>query len=303
LRTKREPSEHCVIDFNTPPAHFDEAAYLAANRDVADAVVEGRLSSGWQHVLLQGCREPRPALSASLKAEVIEYWRTVYAVMPPPDLRERVHGSRDALNFHLAGVQISADLDRVLARHDSAVPRDPSVLDFGCGCGRVVWHLNRRHPSWTIVGRDIDAQAIGWCRRHLHTFGNFDTIEHWPPIPLESAAFDLIYAISVFTHLDEDMQFAWLKELRRLSRRGGLLLLSVHPIELAAGEIDGQMRKKGFVYAIGKGTSGLPNFYQTTFHSRAYVIDNWSRYFDIVDVLERAINNHQDLVVARRRDD
>jgi hypothetical protein len=33
--------------------------------------------------------------------------------------------------------------------------------------------------------------------------------------------FDLIYAISVFTHLTEDLQHSWLNELGRV-KRGGL---------------------------------------------------------------------------------
>jgi SAM-dependent methyltransferase len=37
----------------------------------------------------------------------------------------------------------------------------------------------------------------------------------------------LIYALSVFSHLDEPLQRAWLAEFRRLLRPGGLLVLSV----------------------------------------------------------------------------
>ena len=40
--------------------------------------------------------------------------------------------------------------------------------------------------------------------------------------------FDLIYAISVFTHLTEELGRAWIAELRRLLRPGGLLMFTVH---------------------------------------------------------------------------
>lgn len=314
-----------MIDFNTPPAEFDEVAYLTANPDVAAAVREGKMLSGWQHVLVQGYQESRVALSANVREAVREYWRDAHAAMPPPHLRERVHGSRDEMSFHSVGVQVSDDLDAVLARYGQAAARDLSVLDFGCGCGRVIWHVKRRHPSWTIVGRDIDAEAIAWCRQHLHELADFETNEQWPPTSLESASFDVIYAISVFTHLREDMQFAWLNELQRLAKPGALLLLSVHSITLTTGTIATEARKiavlpwrrslqraikslkaalqvrKGFTYSIGDGTAGLPDFYQTTFHSRAYVDDKWSQYFDVVEVIEKAINNQQALVVARRR--
>jgi trans-aconitate methyltransferase len=314
-----------VINVNTPPAEFDEAAYLTANPDVAIAVGEGRLSSGWQHVLIQGHREPRLTLLGNVKAEVMEYWRSVAAATPPAHLRERVHGARDEMSFHSVGVQVSDDLEAVLVKYDRAVTSHLSVFDFGCGCGRILWHVKRRHPTWTIVGRDIDAEAIAWCRQHLLTFGDFEANAQWPPTSLESASFDLIYAISVFTHLREDMQFAWLEELRRLAKPGALLLLSVHPMTVTTQTVASQVRKlallplrrslqqavkrlktalqipKGFAYSIGDGTAGLPDFYQTTFHSRAYVHDKWSRYFDIVEIIEKGINNQQALVVARRR--
>jgi SAM-dependent methyltransferase len=290
-----------VIDFKTPPADFDEAAYLAANGDVADAVLKGQLSSGWHHVLLKGYREPRVALPSNVKADVDDYWRGVLSAMPPPALRERVHGSVDEMNFHLVGLQVAEDIDAALARHAPDAASDLSVLDFGCGCGRVVGHVKQRHPRWALAGCDIDAEAIAWCRQRLRMFADFDTNGHWPPVALESAAFDVIYAISVFTHLAEDMQFAWLNELRRLAKPGGLLLLSVHPIALAPQAHAPRAREEGFVYAVGEATKGLPDFYQTSMHSTAYIRDTWSRYFDIVEVMEKRVNNHQDLVVARAR--
>ena len=46
------------------------------------------------------------------------------------------------------------------------------------------------------------------------------------------AYFDLIFNHSVFTHLDENYQDAWLAELERVTKPGGVLVLSVsgqHP--------------------------------------------------------------------------
>ena len=290
-----------MIDLKIPPPIFDERAYLLANPDVAEAVRKGALSSGWQHVLLSGYQEPRVGLPSSLKAEVSNYWRTVQAEMPPPELRERVHGSPDHLGFHLIGRQIADDIDAALTRHAVGAPEKPSTLDFGCGCGRVTWHVKRQHPAWTITGCDIDAEAIAWCQQHLQRVATFDLIEHWPPVALASDTFDLIYAISVFTHLGEEMQFAWLKELQRLAKPGGLLLLSVHSIALLGDARASEARKEGFVYSAARAAEGLPDFYRTSWHSSGYIRDNWSQYFDIVEIVEKGINNHQDLVVACRR--
>lgn len=48
-----------------------------------------------------------------------------------------------------------------------------------------------------------------------------------PPTPYVSESFDLVYALSVFSDLDEHLQRDWLAEFRRLLRPGGLLVLSV----------------------------------------------------------------------------
>jgi SAM-dependent methyltransferase len=49
-----------------------------------------------------------------------------------------------------------------------------------------------------------------------------------PPLPYPNESFDLITALSVFTHLPEPLQLPWISELRRVLRPGGLLALSVH---------------------------------------------------------------------------
>jgi ubiquinone/menaquinone biosynthesis C-methylase UbiE len=49
-----------------------------------------------------------------------------------------------------------------------------------------------------------------------------------PPLPLESNSFDVVYAVSVLTHLSVAQQHAWLKELRRMLRPDGSLILTTH---------------------------------------------------------------------------
>jgi hypothetical protein len=69
---------------------------------------------------------------------------------------------------------------------------------------------------------------------------------------------------------------------------------------LPANLLAAEPTKPGFYYSVGKGTDGLPDFYQTSFHSEDYIFNEWSRFYRIVRVIKRGIANYQDLVVCYR---
>jgi hypothetical protein len=48
-------------------------------------------------------------------------------------------------------------------------------------------------------------------------------------------------------------------------------------------------------------TEGLPDFYQTAFHTHEYVQREWNKYFEIVNIKTKGIGQHQDAVLVRKR--
>jgi SAM-dependent methyltransferase len=187
-----------------------------------------------------------------------------------------------------------------------------SVLDFGCGCGRTLRHFYRRSSSTHFYGVDIDSRAIDWCTSHL-AFAQFAVTSPKPPLPFSDGSFDLIYAVSVFTHIDEDLQFEWLNELRRVVKPGGVLLFTVQGAvaqEIACREghvspVDLEtLQSTGFLFKSGtRGRfklDGLPDFYQMAFHTRKYVLEVWARFFAIQNYVDQGVNQYQDLVVMLR---
>jgi SAM-dependent methyltransferase len=99
-----------------------------------------------------------------------------------------------------------------------------ALLDWGCGCGRVLRHWARL-PKTRVCGVDIDARMVEWCKRHL-TFADVAVTRLSPPLPYPGQTFDLMYAFSVFTHLSEELQHAWMRECFRVLKPGGFLLIS-----------------------------------------------------------------------------
>lgn len=228
--------------------------------------------------------------------------QTDYLPVPPQELRVRVGGWDDADHFLGVGRKIFWDLKRLLNGVGKAFESFDSILDFGCGCGRVTRFLMPTDHQ-TIIGTDIDPESIEWCDKNLSHIATFKTNDVLPPLEFADGTFDFVYCISVFTHLPENMQFRWLEELRRITKPQGFFITSVHGEELFSHndpQILNDFKEQGFAYITGDGTKGLPEFYQTSFHTEKYIRSRWSKYFNILNVQTRAINNHQVGVVCQR---
>ena len=113
--------------------------------------------------------------------------------------------------LHTAGYRL-ADFDR--------------ILDFGCGVGRLLQALNlSRRDGQTLSGCDVNEACATWCRENLD-FASIARTAIEPPLPYAEDSFDLIVAISVFTHLSRRLQIAWARELMRVLRPGGVMLVT-----------------------------------------------------------------------------
>jgi SAM-dependent methyltransferase len=275
---------------------FDEDAYLRHNPDVARAVAAGQFTSGLDHFTRFGRFEQRSGAPGQVGSVFIQ---DASFPFPPEHLRMRVHGARDLESYLRLGKTITHDLINALADDALQIPQAASVLDFGSGPGRVIGWFHQQYPEWKFFGTDIDDEAIGWAREHLSAIAEFGVNGYLPPLNYADGTFDLVYSISIFTHLPEEMQTDWLAELARVTKPGGSLLLSTHAEHLL-NEYRHFMPERGFYYSVGDGTNGLPDFYQTSFQTNAYIEREWSRHFNIKEIRPRGIANHQDLVICAK---
>lgn len=225
--------------------------------------------------------------------------------IPPVHLRQRTGSATSIGSFLSLGERIFHDIGEGLARVGKERASFRQVYDFGCSCGRVLrWFASQPEPA-ALHGSDVDHEAIGWCRRHM-PFASFRVNGALPPVNYDTASFDLVYAISVFTHLDEPQQFLWLEELRRIMRRGGYLLLSVlgqhvwqHLPPHQAARLD--LDDKGFLFVGWDVQPGkVPVWSNTAYHNTDYINRHYRRYFNILEYIPQGVNNHQDLVILRK---
>lgn len=205
---------------------------------------------------------------------------------------------------------------------------DLTILDFGAGSGRVVRHFGAEpKPGQRTIAADVNRRNIAWMRAHLDQ-PNLELLQttYYPPLPLESESVDLIYALSVFTHIDE-FEEAWLSEMRRILRPGGRAFLTFHSERtwsmlanpqdwlgqlLTAGEyildstsetvtrtLVGKRMPAGRLALL---PTSRPYQYLNIFHSSDYVQRRWGAVLQVEQMFERVHGPHQDGVLLRKSD-
>ncbi|HET6311082.1 MAG TPA: class I SAM-dependent methyltransferase [Candidatus Nitrosotalea sp.] len=221
--------------------------------------------------------------------------------IPPSDLIFLVAGSSDISWFLKAGSLAAKSISDALRARGVSMEEVGAVLDFGCGCGRVLRHWHSLHQT-RICGTDYNSKLVEWCRSNL-PFGEFQVNQLSPPLPYRSAEFGLVYALSVFTHLTEDLQFRWMNELSRVITPGGYLIVSTHG-ERYVHRLSNAERKrfdagdlvvKNNINAPGSNTC-------SAYHPMAFVRDRLAAGLQVVDFIPEGArgNPKQDLYVLRK---
>lgn len=239
--------------------------------------------------------------------------------LPPRRLRATV-GAPGARQYLSSGRAVADDLRDAVERTGHAPAEFERVLELGCGTGRVMLQARRWFPG--VVGCDVDEAAIAWGSQHDR---GFFANPYSPPLPFGDDEFDLLYAISVFTHLPSEAQHPWLAEVARVLRPGGLALITTQgpyfhwlmrcgtALGVRANMLE-QLRTPPFVEDAGflyysYDTSRIDpanpiashGDYGLAFHSPAFIREHWSRHFDVLAVEEQAINHGHDLAILRKR--
>ena len=99
------------------------------------------------------------------------------------------------------------------------------ALDFGSGAGRTLRHFLIEAQAAEVLGRRHRRGEYRVARDQPVSAASRWQCAEGPPLALEHGTFDLIFAVSVFTHLTSQ-SLPWLLELHRLLKPDGLLIAS-----------------------------------------------------------------------------
>jgi ubiquinone/menaquinone biosynthesis C-methylase UbiE len=214
---------------------------------------------------------------------------------------------------------------QIVQNHLEDSSRLNTVLDFGCGWGRIIrFFLKDIEPS-DLWGIDCAAEVIEICKQ-TNKWCKFELIDPFPPTSFPDGTFDLIYCYSVFSHLSEEAHRKWLVEFRRILRPGGLLIATtwhrefiMRCAELRKQEnrpvwLSGQARSfldtaqvlsdydsgKYLHSPVGGGGILDPSFFGETCIPKGYVLSHWTKHFKFLDFIDDRNLCSQNVIVVKK---
>nr|WP_295467303.1 class I SAM-dependent methyltransferase [Mesorhizobium sp.] len=215
--------------------------------------------------------------------------------------------------FQQSGPKAAETIFAHLRRHVSKP--SPSVLDFGCASGRVLLPLAKLAPDWSFSGCDVDAEAVEYVSLSAPTIAAKQN-GYAPPAPFPDRSFDAVYAVSVWSHFPENIADAWLDDIARLLKPGGVALITTAGpsllefvqntfrqwADVTAAEIDRTgfvFRELGNLHSHQEQFPGIDASWGNTIITERYIREKWSDRFDVIEHIPRGMNGQQDITILR----
>ena len=144
-----------------------------------------------------------------------------------------------------------------------------NVLEFASGHGRFTRHLARAIGAQRVTVSDVVAGAVDFARAHFGVHG-FDSARqpqdvHWPQ------QYDLVFVLSLFSHLPRATWKPWLARLWEAVAPGGVLVFSTHGAE-AVRRAGVALDAAGYFFAPSSESNAIDaQEYGTAFTSEDFV--------------------------------
>jgi SAM-dependent methyltransferase len=283
-------------------SEFNEEAYVRLHPDVAVAIRDGVVGSGWQHYTLHGFRENRACVA---KPDAL---RGVLQEIAPGDEMLR----NNATHYFDVGESALHNILAVLATAGRPVAGTARILDLPCGHGRVMRFLRKAFPAAQLTACDLNRAGVAFC---AEKFGAVPVVSQpdVAAIPL-TGPFDLIWCGSLLTHLPREKWPEFLSLFQRLLGPGGIVVVTTHgphcETELVTGKhrygledaqiaaLLAEYRRTGFGYVDYAGSPG----YGISLARPSYVRANFVQPpgWQLLSYHEAAWDQRQDVVALQR---
>jgi SAM-dependent methyltransferase len=245
--------------------------------------------------------------------EPVNQWHTTYIPcnienlkIPDATQLQRTQGNISEARYLCYGLTTAKKIERLLQIYFRIpIASLTKILDFGVGCGRVAQHIFAKNPN--LIGCDIDSANVMWCAENLP--GKYFVNNLQPPLEIPSGSVDLVYGISIFTHLDGDSAKVWRDELFRIVSPGGIVLLTTHGCTGIARILDDNRLHQIALEGFDSGTidhrlddyiDNNRNYYRATYQAPENVRKFFGENFEVVDLISGGNALLQDFVVLHK---
>jgi len=175
------------------------------------------------------------------------------------------------------------------------------ILEFAAGYGRVTRHLRNVMPDSEVLACDIHSEAVAFLRETLGVaaIGSNDEPENFKL----DGRFDVVFALSFFSHLPQSSWRRWLLALAERTAPDGLLIFTTHGEQTRASFLNPEIGEDGFWFKLESEQQDLPGHeYGSTLTLPAYVLRQIAAIpsMRLVRFQEGYWWGHQDVYVLRR---
>ncbi len=246
---------------------------------------------------------------------LLEFIKKDHYPIPATTDREGYNPNFDSRYF-LTGLSDYLKIATTAKKYDVDIK---SYFDFGCASGRVLRHFCAQSEIQDLWGSDINGRHIKWLNDHLPERLKVIHNSCIPHIPIADNSMDVVSAFSVFTHIDT-FETAWLAELYRILKPGGLCYLTVHNDDTwkllqNAGPENGVLSRfrqidPNFDELLMNDIPKERRCFRYTpvgpyralvLHSNDYLHKTWGRFFDILEIRGKAHGYIQSVLIGRKK--
>lgn len=204
-------------------------------------------------------------------------------------------------DYFADGWRTLSELMLLLEAVDQPLLKMRNVLEFASGHGRFTRHLVKSLGAAHVTVSDVVPDAVDFAARTFGVKGlmSASTPEavRWP------CQYDLVFVLSLFSHLPRSTWSRWLKVLYSAVEPGGLLVFSTHGPKAAAFD-SVVLDEDGFYFVASSESNAIDaQEYGTSFTSEAFVLKAIQEALGVDCLVHKApvhFWNHQDAYVLRR---
>lgn len=110
--------------------------------------------------------------------------------------------------------------------------KDKVVLDIACGSGYGSDYLMKNGAS-KVIGVDISEESVNYCKNKYNKDNLRFAIGSVVNIPVEDNSVDVIVSFETIEHVGGEDQIVFMKEIKRVLKKDGILLISTPNIEVS----------------------------------------------------------------------